>query len=369
MEKQTFLTETHLESRSGDGPTPAPSGAQQPLPQPTYPHRPVRNIYEFPSVQSLKCECAQAKHGDARLRVPWRFQRGDLGDGLRQGPPRMGLAHRRPAPEGNANTRQRNVVWHGAASLLNAAAAEGAKRAQKQPLLPPVAAPSAPQSEAAAPPFTPTAPGDSAHSTAPASSASCTPLRSSGRRSSAAAAQQMRHQVSVCGPPASAARSNSRRALSSSACCSCDATPPSPAPAAPRPTHLDAEAVGGRFLLGSLGPPPPGAPSPLPSLPPASEVAGSSAAAYENMTSVSQRTPQMSTASTRSQYPQHHHSHASRRQAGIVALEEGLRQEVVQKQRVEQALQELKQRQEKLLAQLLPGEREQLAQLKRGAAP
>eukprot|EP01065_Artemidia_motanka_P025929 TRINITY_DN30870_c0_g1_i1.p1 TRINITY_DN30870_c0_g1~~TRINITY_DN30870_c0_g1_i1.p1 ORF type:complete len:381 (+),score=56.17 TRINITY_DN30870_c0_g1_i1:54-1196(+) len=353
---KTFLTEANIPVSEVSAAAKTPAAAVAPVAPQRVERRPqaVRNIYEYPSVQNLKCEVGLARKGEWRFQVPWRFQRGDLGDGLQQGPPRLGPGHRRPAPVGNKNTRQRNVVWHGTASLLgkaNASAeAAAAMAAQRPPAIPhePLRL-GPPETPAALPPPTPLT--RSALSAAESSDLhrAGSGLRGSGRRSSASMREQLRHQVSVVG-----SMSGDRLPSTSSQCAStygCS-TRSGRAPLSRTRGSSDAPAIPGKpHVLVPLRPPPAGAPPPLPEYPPGSEVADSILAEYENMTSVSQRTPQTQTPSRS----------GMRYSAGLAALEEGLRRETSRKVFVEQELGKLRERQERLFAQLLPHEREELS--------
>eukprot|EP01059_Diplonema_ambulator_P032538 TRINITY_DN6420_c1_g1_i1.p1 TRINITY_DN6420_c1_g1~~TRINITY_DN6420_c1_g1_i1.p1 ORF type:complete len:300 (+),score=45.93 TRINITY_DN6420_c1_g1_i1:37-900(+) len=96
----------------------------------------------------------------------------------------------------------------------------------------------------------------------------------------------------------------------------------------------------------SRAPPTPNAPPPIPNTPIASTIVSNSSV-YDNLTSVSLRTPQTSTCS-------------SKLQSGINRLTRDLLQEEAYKQEVQKELQSLKQRQEAIIAALTREEREEL---------
>eukprot|EP01064_Diplonema_japonicum_P032309 TRINITY_DN602_c4_g1_i2.p1 TRINITY_DN602_c4_g1~~TRINITY_DN602_c4_g1_i2.p1 ORF type:complete len:286 (+),score=10.82 TRINITY_DN602_c4_g1_i2:58-915(+) len=95
-----------------------------------------------------------------------------------------------------------------------------------------------------------------------------------------------------------------------------------------------------------LQPPTPSAPPPIPCTPIASSVVSNSSA-YDNLTSVSLRTPQTS-------------AHSTNLQSGINRLQKNLLEEQSYKKEVQDELKSLKVRQEALIAVLSPTEREEL---------
>eukprot|EP00756_Hemistasia_phaeocysticola_P045603 Hpha_TRINITY_DN19353_c0_g1::TRINITY_DN19353_c0_g1_i1::g.81127::m.81127 len=365
-EQKTFLTEAQVPAQasavSDAAPQPPPRQVMSHVVELSKKHQAVRNIYQYPSVQNLKCEVGLAKSGDWRFQVPWRFQKGDLGDGPLQGMPHVGIGHRRPAPQGNKNTRQRNLVCHRTASLLGGKAvprtaleAAAQNQLQQPPPPPPPPQPKPP------PPATPHVAAAEAVRSSPKAqqeekSEPRPVVKRGGRGSSASHQEQLRHHVSVVGSLPRLSRTTGGSTSYASTFTSSQ-LPPSSVPSRP--------AVPGKpHVLVPLYPPSSTAPAPVPDEPPVSDAGrdSSSYAAYDNMTSVSQRTPQTQTPASRRHHHHHHHHGGSsvKYAAGIAALEEGLRAETTRKQRVEQELGQLRERQERLFAQLLPHERDEL---------